>query len=123
MKVILSLLTMLGIAAGCSGVTSQAVTYTPNQVACQRVASGHQHMPDAEACSKAVLHSFRRATGTGPGMCWVQGKAVMCVPRYHVDRWQMRFVIQAHGTRWYTQGVMYPMKGTFHKAPLSGRIT
>jgi hypothetical protein len=110
------------ISVACGG-TSQAHSYTRNQIACAHVASGHQHMPDAERCSKVIMRAYRRATGAGATMCWVQGKAVACVPRYHVDMWQVRAVIKAHGTRWYIPGVMYPAKGTFEKAPLSGTIT
>jgi len=109
------------VNAGCA--TTQGASYTPNQIACQHVAKGKQHLPDAEACSKAVMRSYVRAVGAPKSMCWVQARGIDCVPRYHVDMWQVHAVIRDNGRRWYIAGIMYPQKGMFHKAPLSGAIT
>jgi hypothetical protein len=121
-KIGVTLLALIALCAACGG-SSQARDLTPNQAACSRVSLSHPKTPDSEACSKALAHALRRATGSGALMCWVSGKAVDCVPRYHVDRWQVRMTIRNNGKAWYIPGVMYPKAGTFHKAPLSGVIT
>jgi hypothetical protein len=106
---------------GCA--STQGASYTPNQIACQHVAKGKQHAPDAEACSKAVMRSYVRAVGAPKTMCWVQARAIDCVPRYAVDMWQVRAVIRDNGKAWHIDGIMYPKTGGWKKAPLSGTIT
>jgi hypothetical protein len=107
---------------GCS--STEAAVLSDAQRACAHVSKGKARGGDAEACSKAVRRAYVQSVGaTRHTMCWVDMRGVSCVPRYHVNRWQVHAVILDNGRRWRIAGVAYPSTGRFVKAVLSGAIT